>query len=347
MDLSTTYLGLKLKNPLVPSSSPLTRDIGNLRQMEDAGAGAVVLYSLFEEQIYHESHTLDQYLTQGTDSFAEALSYFPEAPEYQSGPDVYLEHLYKAKRALGIPVIGSLNGVSTGWWVQYAADIEAAGADALELNVYYLPTDIHTSGTEVEKMYLEILQDVKSAVSIPVAIKLSPYFSNIANMAYRLTEVGADGLVLFNRFYQPDLDLENLEVIPNLKLSSSVEMRLPLRWIAILYGRVEADLALTTGVHTITDVAKGLAAGASITMLASELLQHGIDRLKVLRAGLEAWLVEHEYQSVSQLQGSLSQINCAEPAAFERANYMRVLSSYAPDYPSRFGALWLGQATRN
>jgi dihydroorotate dehydrogenase (fumarate) len=343
MDLSTTYLGLKLKNPLVPSSSPLTRDISKLRQMEDAGAAAVVLYSLFEEQIYQESQTLDRYLTQGTDSFAEALSYFPEAPEYQSGPEVYLEHLARAKRALDIPVIGSLNGVSTGWWVQYAADIEAAGADALELNVYYLATDLHTSGSEVEEMYLELLRDVKSAVSIPVAIKLSPYFSNIANMSYRLTEAGASGLVLFNRFYQPDLDLENLEVTPNLKLSSSIEMRLPLRWIAILHGRIPADLALTTGVHTITDVAKGLAAGAAITMLASELLQHGIDRLKILRAGLEAWLVEHEYESVFQLQGSLSQINCAEPAAFERANYMRVLSSYEPDYPQRFGSLWFDQ----
>lgn len=343
MDLSTTYLGLKLKNPLVPSSSPLTRDIGNLRQMEDAGAAAVVLYSLFEEQIYQESQTLDHYLTQGTDSFAEALSYFPEAPEYQSGPEVYLEHLYKAKQALDIPVIGSLNGVSTGWWVRYASDIEAAGADALELNVYYLPTDLHTSGAEVEAMYLELLRDVIAAVSIPVAIKLSPYFSNIANMAYKLTEAGAKGLVLFNRFYQPDLDLDNLEVTPNLKLSSSVEMRLPLRWIAILYGRISADMALTTGIHTITDVAKGLAAGAAITMMASELLHHGIDRLKVLRSGLEAWLLEREYESVAQLQGSLSQINCAEPAAFERANYMRVLSSYAPDYPTRFSGFWLSQ----
>lgn len=345
MDLTTTYLGLKLKNPLVPSSSPLTRDLAKLRQMEDAGASAVVLYSLFEEQIYQESQTLDRYLTQGTDSYAEALSYFPEAPEYQSGPEVYLEHLSKAKQALDIPVIGSLNGVSTGWWVQYAADIEAAGADALELNVYYLPTDLHTTGREVEDMYLDLLRDVKAAVSIPVTVKLSPYFSNIANMASRLTQTGADGLVLFNRFYQPDLDLENLQVTPNLKLSSSVEMRLPLRWIAILYGRIPADLALTTGVHTITDVVKGMAAGASITMIASELLQNGIDRLKVLRAGLEAWLIEREYESLAQLKGSLSQINCAEPAAFERANYMRVLSSYEPDNSQTFGSLWLTQRT--
>jgi dihydroorotate dehydrogenase (fumarate) len=345
MDLSTTYLGLTLKNPLVPSSSPLTRDIGKLREMEDAGASAVVLYSLFEEQIHQESQVLDQYLTQGAESFAEAISYFPEAAEYQTGPFAYLEHIHKAKKALDIPVIASLNGVSTGWWVQFATDIEEAGADALELNIYYLPTDIHMSGTEVETMYLNVLRDVKAAVNIPVAVKLSPYFSNIANMAYRLTTAGADGLVMFNRFYQPDLDIENLVVVPNLKLSSSDEMRLPMRWIAILYGRISADLALTTGVHTITDVVKGLAAGAAVTMMASELLQHGIGRLKVLRAGLEAWLIEQEYESVAQLQGSLSQINCAEPAAFERANYMRVLSSYAPDYPNRFGSLWLPQQT--
>jgi dihydroorotate dehydrogenase (fumarate) len=309
--------------------------------MEDAGAAAVVLYSLFEEQINQESMVLDRYLTQGVESFAEALSYFPEAPEYQSSPNAYLEHIRKAKEALDIPVIASLNGVSTGWWVQYASDIQAAGADALELNVYYLPTDLHLSGVEVERMYLEILRDVKTAVSIPVAIKLSPYFSNMANMAYRLTEAGADSLVLFNRFYQPDLDIENLQVIPNLKLSSADELRLPLRWIAILYGRLSADLALTTGVHTVTDVVKGLAAGAAVTMMASELLQHGIGRLKVLHAGLEAWLTEREYESVAQLQGSLSQINCAEPAAFERANYMRVLSSYALDHPKHFGDLGL------
>jgi dihydroorotate dehydrogenase (fumarate) len=313
--------------------------LSKLREMEDAGASAVVLYSLFEEQILQESQVLDQYLTQGSESFAEALSYFPEAAEYQTGPFAYLEHIHKAKRALDIPVIASLNGVSTGWWVQFATDIEEAGADALELNVYYLPTDIHLSGTEVETMYLNVLRDVKSAVNIPVAVKLSPYFSNIANMAYRLTTAGADSLVLFNRFYQPDLDIENLVVVPNLKLSNSDEMRLPLRWIAILYGRIQADLALTTGIHTVTNVVKGLAAGASITMMASELLQNGIGRIKVLRDGLEAWLIEHEYESVSQLQGSLSQINCAEPAAFERANYMRVLSSYAPDYPWRFDAI--------
>ncbi|NKQ34381.1 MAG: dihydroorotate dehydrogenase-like protein [Chloroflexi bacterium] len=336
MDLSTTYLGMELKNPLVPSSSPLTEDIGNLRAMEDSGAAAVVLYSLFEEQITHESHTLNEHLLQGTDSFAEALNYFPDAGKYLRSPEVYLEHIRKAKDALDIPLIASLNGVSAGWWIEYAKNIEQAGADALELNIYYLPTDLNMTGAEVVEIYLEALREVKTAVSIPVAMKLSPYFSAMANMAKRLSDEGANGLVLFNRFYQPDIDLENLAVVPNLQLSSSVEMRLPLRWIAVLYGRIEADLALTTGVHTVTDVLKGVAAGANVTMLASELLKHGIKRLEILRNGVAAWLIEHEYESLEQLHGSMSQINVAEPAAFERANYMRVLDSYAPDYHQRF-----------
>ena len=335
MDLTTTYLGMKLKNPLVPSSSPLMRSLDNLRWMEDAGASAVVLHSLFEEQITMESHTLNHYLTQGVESFPEALSYFPEASEYKTGPVEYLEHIQKAKTSLGIPVIASLNGVSTGGWVNYARQIQEAGADALELNVYYIPTDPNLTGSEVEQIYLDVLKDVKSAISIPVTMKLNPYFSALANTARRLADGGADGLVLFNRFYQPDLDLETLEVVPNLKLSTSTELRLPLRWIAILYGRVNADLALTTGVHTVSDVLKAVAAGADITMMASELLRNGINRLKVLSLGMEEWLIENEYESLSQLKGSLSQINCAEPAAFERANYMRVLSSYAPDYPWR------------
>ena len=342
MDLTTTYLGLNLKNPLVPSSSPLTRELSKLKQMEDAGAAAVVLYSLFEEQVNQESHTLDHYLTQGVESFAEALTYFPEASEYQSSPAEYLEHIRRAKEAMDIPIIASLNGVSTGGWIGYARDIEQAGADALELNVYYLPTDIHLGSGEVEQIYLDILRDVKATISIPVTMKLSPYFSAIANMAHRLSEAGADGLVLFNRFYQPDLDLENLAVIPNLRLSNSDELRLPLRWIAILYGRIHSDLALTTGIHTTTDVLKAVAAGAAITMVASELMQHGINRLKLLLAGVEAWLDENEYDSLAQLQGSLSQLHCAEPAAFERANYMRVLSSYAPDYSWRLGGLGVG-----
>jgi dihydroorotate dehydrogenase (fumarate) len=307
--------------------------------MEDSGAAAIVLFSLFEEQITLESQTLNHYLTQGVESFPEALTYFPEAAEYESGPDEYAEHIRKAKEALDIPIIASLNGVSTGGWVKYARNVEQAGADALELNIYYLPTDPNISGAEVEQIYLDVLRDVKEAITIPVAMKLSPYFSAMANMAHRLTGAGADGLVLFNRFYQPDLDIENLEIAPHLLLSTSAELRLPLRWIAILYGRVETDLALTTGVHTAEDMLKGLMAGAAVTMLASELLRNGIGRLREILIDLERWLIEYEYESVAQLQGSLSQINCDEPAAFERANYMRVLSSFAPDYLWRTGAL--------
>lgn len=339
MDLTTTYLGLKLKNPLIPSSSPLSRNLGKLKQMEDSGAAAIVLYSLFEEQISLESHTLNHYLTQGVESFPEALTYFPEATEYDTGPVEYLEQISKAKQSLDIPIIASLNGVSTGGWVKYARNIQEAGADALELNIYYLPTDPNLSGAEVEQIYLDVLKDVKQAVDMPVAMKLSPYFSALANMARQLDAGGADGLVLFNRFYQPDLDIENLEVVPHLLLSTSSELRLPLRWIAILYGRIEADLALTTGIHTAEDVLKGLMAGACVTMVASELLRNGVGRLNEILVDLERWLVEYEYESVNQLQGSLSQINCAEPAAFERANYMRVLSSFAPDYLWRSGSL--------
>jgi dihydroorotate dehydrogenase (fumarate) len=339
MDLTTTYLGLKLKNPLVPSSSPISRKLSGLRQMEDNGAAAIVLYSLFEEQITLESQTLNNYLTQGVESFPEALSYFPEATVYETGPDEYAEHIQRAKSALDIPIIASLNGVSTGGWVKYARNVEEAGADALELNVYYLPTDPNLSGAEVEGLYVDILTDIKKTVTIPVAMKLSPYFSSLANLAQQLTAAGAGGLVLFNRFYQPDLDIENLEVVPHLLLSTSAELRLPLRWIAILYGRVTADLALTTGIHTVEDMLKGLMAGAAVTMMASELLRNGIHRMSEILTDLERWLAEYEYESIAQLQGSLSQINCSEPAAFERANYMRVLSSFAPDYQWRTGAL--------
>jgi dihydroorotate dehydrogenase (fumarate) len=339
MDLSTNYLGLKLKNPIVPSSAPISRKMSGLRQMEDAGASAIVLYSLFEEQITLESQTLNNYLTQGVESFSEALSYFPEASAYESGPDEYVEHIQKAKSTLEIPIIASLNGVSTGGWVKYAKNIEQAGADALELNIYYLPTDPTLSGSEVEQIYVDILTDVKEAINIPVAMKLSPYFSSLANLAQRLADAGAGSLVLFNRFYQPDLDIENLEVVPHLLLSTSAELRLPLRWIAILYGRIKTDLALTTGIHTVEDVLKGLMAGAAATMMASELLRNGVGRIGEILIDLERWLTEYEYESITQLQGSLSQINCSEPAAFERANYMRVLSSFAPDYQWRTGTL--------
>jgi dihydroorotate dehydrogenase (fumarate) len=333
MDLTTNYLGLKLRNPLVASSSPLTRHLNPLRQMEDAGVGAVVLYSLFEEEITLETKMLDRYLTEGVESFAEALSYFPEAPTYRAvGPEAYLEHIRLAKKHLEIPVIASLNGVSTGGWIDYARQIEEAGADALELNVYYLPTNPDLGSAEVEQLYLDVLRDVKKTVNLPIAMKLNPYFSATANMAKRLVAGGADGLVLFNRFYQPDLDLTQLEVVPNLVLSTSDELRLPLRWIAILYGRIQADLGLTTGVHTSTDALKGLAAGANVVMMTSELLQNGIGRVGEILAEIVAWLIENEYESLEQLRGSLSQINCAAPAAFERANYMRVVSSYGPGY---------------
>lgn len=329
MDLRTTYLGLTLKNPLVPSSSPLSRDLTLLRQLEDAGAAAVVLHSLFEEEINAAGRTLDRYLTEGTESYAEALSYFPEAVSYRGGgPDGYLEHLYEATRALEVPVIASLNGISAGGWTGYAREIEAAGADALELNIYFLPTNPDLGGAEVEQIYLDVLRDVKAAVDIPVAMKLSPYFSAMANMADRLANEGADGLVLFNRFYQPDLDLDKLEVVPNLTLSTSNDLRLPLRWVAILYGRIQADLALTGGVHTAEDALKGLAAGAAVTMMASALLKRGPERLGEILTDIVHWLILNEYESVAQLQGSLSQINCPAPTAFERANYMKVVGSY-------------------
>jgi dihydroorotate dehydrogenase (fumarate) len=304
--------------------------------MEDAGASAVVLYSLFEEEINQESHTLDRYLSEGTESFAEALSYFPEAPIYPTiGPDAYLEHIFRAKQSVDIPIIASLNGVSTGGWIRYAREMEGAGADALELNIYYLPTSLHITGAEVEQMYLDLVRQVRSTVSLPIAVKVSPFFSATANMMARLVDAGADGLVLFNRFYQPNLDLEHLEVIPDVSLSRSEELRLPLRWIAILYGRLQTDLALTTGVHTGEDALKGVAAGAAVTMTTSELLRNGVLRLRDILTEIEEWLEEHEYESLSQLQGSLSQINVAAPAAFERANYMQIVHSYYPVYRYR------------
>lgn len=328
MDLSTTYLGLKLKHPVVPSASPLSHSLDSIRRLEDAGAAAVVMYSLFEEQIEGESHLLDHYLNYGTDSYAEALDYFPEMDNYNVGPGAYLKLIQKAKAAVDIPIIGSLNGVSTGGWIEYARHIEEAGADALELNIYYIPTDPLMSGSEVEQLYLDVVQAVKQSVSIPVAVKLGPYFSAFANMALRLAQVGADGLVVFNRFYQPDIDLEQLQVTPNLVLSSAHELRLPLRWVAILAGRVPVDFAITSGVHTYEDVLKGLMAGAKVTMMASELLRNGVGRIGEITEAMTHWLEEREYTSVTQLQGSMSQQHVAEPSAFERANYMKVLQSW-------------------
>jgi dihydroorotate dehydrogenase (fumarate) len=330
MSLTTKYLGLKLKNPIVASSSPLSHSIDGIRRLEDAGASAVVMYSLFEEQITFDSLYVDHYLRSNTNSYAESLSYFPEMDAYNVWPDEYLNLIRQAKVAVDIPIIGSLNGVSIGGWTNYAGLIEDAGADALELNVYYVPTSLEMTGREVEDMYIDLLRQVKRAVTIPIAIKLSPFFSSVANMSKRLVDHGANGLVLFNRFYQPDLDIENLEVTPRLVLSNPQELRLPLRWVAILYGRLQTDFAITTGIHSAQDVLKGLMAGANVTMMASELLQNGIDRIDDILQALIAWMAEHEYESVAQMIGSMSQQYCAEPAAFERANYMKVLDSYQP-----------------
>jgi dihydroorotate dehydrogenase (fumarate) len=327
VDLTTTYLGMKLKNPLVASASPLSEKVETVKRLEESGIAAVVMYSLFEEQIIHESLELDHFLTQGSYSSSEAVTYLPEAGRYILTPEVYVETVKKLKQAVKIPIFGSLNGVSTGGWIKYAQKIEDAGADALELNIYYLPTDIGLMATELEKAYLTLVRDVRKNIKIPIAVKLNPFFTSLPNMARQLVEAGANGLVLFNRFYQPDLDIENLTVTPNLILSTSHELRLPLRWIAILYGHIQTDFALTTGIHTTEDVIKGVMAGANVTMMASELLQKGIGRVAEIQAGLENWLVEHEYDSVRQMRGSMSQKAVAEPAAFERANYMKVLGS--------------------
>jgi dihydroorotate dehydrogenase (fumarate) len=320
LDLTTTYMGLHLKNPLVASASPLSKKLDTVRRLQDAGAAAIVMYSLFEEQITHESFELDHYLERGTHSYAEALSYFPDLDTYNLGPERYLEHLYRVKQAVQIPVIGSLNGISSGGWIEYAQKIEQAGASALELNIYYLPTDPYLSSIEVENDYVQLVKDVRSRVHIPLALKLSPFFTSLPHIARRFVEAGADGLVLFNRFYQPDFDLEMLEVTPNLQLSTSQELRLPLRWIALLYGRIEADFALTSGVHTALDVLKAIMAGASVTMMASTLLEHGPGRLMYMLADLQSWMDEHEYASITGMKGSMSQRAVAEPAAFERAN---------------------------
>ncbi|MBE9169394.1 dihydroorotate dehydrogenase-like protein [Pleurocapsales cyanobacterium LEGE 06147] len=329
MDLTTTYLGLKLRSPLVVgAAAPLTEDIDNLKRMENAGAAAVVLHSLFEEQLRQEQFELHHHLEYGTESFAEALTYFPEPEIFHVGPEEYLNHIRKAKEMVDIPIIASLNGSTLGGWTEYARQIEQAGADALELNIYYVPTDMELTGAQIEQNYLDILRAVKAAVTIPVAIKVSPYFSNMANMAKQLTEAGADGLVLFNRFYQPDIDIEALEVQPNVLLSTPQAMRLPMRWIAILYGRISADLAATSGIHKAKDVLKMLMVGANITMLVSALLRHGTEYVKLVEREMLQWMEEHEYESVKQMQGSMSQINCPDESAFERAQYMKAVQTY-------------------
>jgi dihydroorotate dehydrogenase (fumarate) len=328
MDLTTTYLGLKLKNPLVPSASPLSRNIDNIKRMEDAGAAAVVMESLFEEQIEHEKKELNHFLLQGTESFAEAITYFPEPDSYTFGPDEYLEQIKKAKECVHIPIIASLNGVSIGGWIGYAKKMQEAGADAIELNAYYLAADPKKDSKTIEDNYIEVLKAVKSAVSLPVAMKLSAYFTSMAAMAKRIDQAGADALVLFNRFYQPDIDLESLEVVPNLILSTPGSMRLPLRWISILYGKIKANLAATSGIHTAEDVLKMIMVGADVTMLCAVLFKNGIETISEIRDKMIKWMEENDYQSIKQMKGSMSFKSVAEPAAYERANYMKVVKSY-------------------
>lgn len=336
MDLSTTYLGLKLRTPLVPSAGPLSEDVANIKMMEDAGASAVVLHSLFEEQLRHEQRELHHHLTEHAESYAEALSYFPEPEHFCVGPEEYLEHIRRAKQAVNIPVIASLNGSTPGGWTGYAKNMQQAGADAIELNIYYIPTDMELTSEKVEQNYLDILKAVRSAVTIPVAVKLSPFFSNMARMAKRLDEAGANGLVLFNRFYQPDIDLESLEVRTDVLLSTPHSMRLPLRWISILYGKLQADLAATRGIHRAEDSIKMIMCGASVTMLCSVLLKTGIGSIREIENKMAEWLEKHEYLSLEQMKGSMSQINCANPSAYERSQYIRILQSLkAPDDPFR------------
>ena len=328
VDLRTKYLGLELKNPLVVAACPLTQSIDNLKKLEDAGAAAAVMPSLFEEQITHEEVAHSQAQDFGTESFAEALSYFPEPAEYRATPDIYLDTIAEAKKAVSMPIIGSLNGVSRGGWVEYAKRIQDAGADALELNIYLIAADMDVSGAEIEEKYLELVRAVKESLSIPLAVKVGPYFSSPGHMAKRIADAGADGLVIFNRFLQPDIDLDDLEISPKLVLSSSNELLLPLRWIAILHGRVDASLALTSGIHGAKCMLKALLAGADVGMIASVLYQKGFGKIGTILANVTEWMEEKEYESVKQLKGSMSQENCPEPAAFERGNYMKALTSF-------------------
>jgi dihydroorotate dehydrogenase (fumarate) len=329
IDLSTTYLGMKLRTPLVVSASPLSQDLDNIRRLESAGASAVVLYSLFEEQLRREERELEYHLAAGTESFAESLTYLPARSEFRTGPEGYLCHIELAKRAVSIPIIASLNGATLGGWTKYARAMEDAGADAIECNIYSIPADMNVTGLEVEQRYVDIVHAVKSSVHIPVAVKLSPFFSNMAHMAKWLVEAGADGLVMFNRFYQPDIDLTELEVRPNVLLSTPQALRLPLTWIGILYGRIRASLAGTSGVHSAEDVIKLLMAGADATMLCSVLLRNGPAYVRRIEQDLAQWMEEHEYESVDQMQGSMSQLRCSDPGAFERAQYMRAVKDSA------------------
>jgi dihydroorotate dehydrogenase (fumarate) len=333
MDLTTTYLGLNFKSPLVVgAAAPLSEDLDHIKTMEDYGAAGIVLHSLFEEQIKQERLALHHHTEYGTYSFAEALTYFPEPEIFHVGANAYLYHIQKAKESVDIPIIASLNGDSIGGWTDYAKNIEQAGADAIELNVYEIPTDMNKSGAEIEQIYIDLLHAIKDAVNIPVAIKLSPYFSNMANMAKRLTDAGADGLVLFNRFYQPDIDIDELEVTSNVLLSSPHDLRLPMRWIAILYGRLNVDFAATSGINKGQDVLKMMMAGANVTLIVSALLRHGVHHLREMEQEILHWMEEHEYESIKQMQGSMSQINCPDESAFERVQYMKALQTFHPEH---------------
>ena len=333
LDLKTTYLGLELKNPLVASASALSKKSSLVKKMEDAGISAVVMYSLFEEQITHDSLAFNYYMERGTDRFAESLDYFPDLDKYNVGPDQYLEHIRKNKAAVDIPIIGSLNGVSNSGWIKYARSIEEAGADALELNTYYIPTDASISASQVEDNYAELVKTVCESVAIPVAVKLSPFFTTLPPLVKRLAEAGAAGFVMFNRFIQPDLDIENMEVDTTLHLSTSEELLLPLRWMALLFGSIDADLALTSGVHTGVDLAKAVMAGANVAMVASEFVDKGVERAVEMLAEMENWMTAYEYESVAKMRGTMSQKNVANPAAFERANYMKALQTYDNKLP--------------
>jgi dihydroorotate dehydrogenase (fumarate) len=337
VDLSTSYLGLALRNPLIASASPLSEELDNIVAMEDAGLAAVVMHSLFEEQLSHESHRLDRYLDLGTESFAEALTYFPVPDSFRIGPEEYLEKIRQAKERVEIPIIGSLNGISPGGWTRYARLMEEAGADAVELNIYYLPTDRSLSGDEVERRYRDVVQMVKRHLGIPLAVKLGPFFSSIPHFVGLLEEDGVDGVVLFNKFYQPDFDLETFDVVPRLSLSTSRDLLVALRWTAILFGRCDIDVAITGGVHTHVDVIKSMLAGAAAACMTSELLTRGIERAAEVLHHMEQWLVDREYSSVSQMRGSMSEQRVREPAALARANYMKTLQSWRP---TRMGAPW-------
>jgi dihydroorotate dehydrogenase (fumarate) len=329
MDLTTTYLGLNLRSPLiVGAAAPLTEDLQHIRHLEDAGVAAIVLHSLFEEQIRQDQLEHHHHSEQGTESFAEAMTYFPDPHIFSIGPEAYLYHIEQAKARVNIPIIASLNGSTAGGWIEYARQIEQAGADALELNIYFVPTDLELPGASVEQRYIDILRAVKAAVTIPVAVKLSPYFSNMANMAHRLVQVGAEGLVLFNRFYQPDINITDLEVYPHILLSTSYDMRLPMRWIAILYGRLNAHLAASGGIQNAYDVVRMLMVGADATLMVGVLLRHGIDYLCEVERDLEAWMHDNEYASVQEMRGIMSQLNCPNPSEFERVHYMKAIQTH-------------------